>query len=43
LDVFLAGIIEGMLEQATREKWQVDEVKCLANGDDFCEFACRRV
>jgi len=42
LDVFLAGIIEGMLKQATGEKWQVDEVKCLANGDEWCEFSCRK-
>jgi len=43
LDVFLAGIIEGALRQATGEKWQVDETKCLANGDDFCEFSCNKV
>jgi len=34
---------EKMLKQATDEKWQVDEVKCLANGDDYCEFSCRKV
>lgn len=43
LDVFLAGIIEGTLDQATGNKWRVDETKCLANGDDHREFVCRRV
>ena len=43
LDVFLAGIIEGILNQATDEKWRVDEIKCLANGDDYCEFAARKM
>ena len=42
LDVFLAGLIEGTLNQATGEKWNVDETKCLANGDDCCEFIGRR-
>ena len=42
LDTFLAGIIEGALNQSTGEKWQVNETKCLANGDDYCEFTCRR-
>ncbi len=41
LDTFLAGIIEGALTQATGEKWGVDETKCLASGDDHCEFLCR--
>ena len=43
LDVFLAGIIEGMLNPATGEKWRVDETKCLANGDEYCEFTCKRL
>ena len=43
LDVFLTGIIEGMLNKATDEKWQVEETKCIANGDDYCEFRCRQV
>ncbi|MFH1836163.1 MAG: 4-vinyl reductase [Methanobacteriota archaeon] len=42
-DKNLAGIIKGMLKQATGEKWQVEEAKCLANGDEYCEFACRKV
>jgi len=42
LDVFLAGIIEGVLNQATGEKWQVNETKCLANGNEYCEFTCQR-
>ncbi|MFH1721938.1 MAG: V4R domain-containing protein [Candidatus Altiarchaeota archaeon] len=43
LDVFLAGIIEGVLCEAMGEKWRVEETKCLANGDDFCEFSCKRL
>jgi len=43
LDVFLAGIIEGLLKKSTSEKWSVEEVKCLANGDDYCEFMCKQV
>ncbi|MBD3387469.1 MAG: hypothetical protein GF414_00850 [Candidatus Altiarchaeales archaeon] len=42
LDIFLAGIIEGVLCQATSEKWQVSETKCLANGDEHCEFICKK-
>ena len=42
LDVFLAGIIEGALNQTTGDKWRVEETKCIANGDDYCEFTCRR-
>lgn len=43
LDVFLAGIIEGVLCQASGEKWRVEESKCLANGDEYCEFLCKCV
>lgn len=43
LDVFLAGIIEGMLNLATEEKWRVEETKCLANGDELCEFECKNL
>lgn len=41
LDAFIAGIIEGALTQATNQKWQVEETKCLANGNDHCEFVCK--
>ena len=40
LDTFIAGIIEGTIKQATGEKWTVEETKCLANGDKYCEFKC---
>ena len=43
LCIFLAGLIEGTLNQATREKWNVDETKCLANGDECCEFMAKRM
>lgn len=42
LDIFLAGIIEGILNQATEERWDVEETKCLANGDEHCEFTCKK-
>jgi predicted hydrocarbon binding protein len=41
LDTFIAGIIEGVLKEATNQKWNVEETKCLANGDDYCEFVCK--
>jgi predicted hydrocarbon binding protein len=41
LDLFLAGMIEGLLKESTGGDWQVDETKCLANGDDYCEFTCK--
>jgi len=43
LDTFLAGIIEGALNQATDEKWQVEETKCIADGDSHCEFRCKQI
>jgi len=43
LDVFLEGIIEGLLKKSTGEKWSVEETKCLANGDEYCEFMCKQV
>lgn len=42
LDTFIAGIIEGALNQATNQKWQVEETKCIAKGDDICEFICKQ-
>jgi predicted hydrocarbon binding protein len=41
LDIFIAGMIEGVLKQATNQPWQVEETKCIANGDTFCEFICK--
>jgi len=41
LCIFLAGIIEGALTQATGERWNVDETKCIADGDGCCEFRCK--
>ena len=43
LDTWLAGLIEGLLSQATGERWLAAETKCLANGDEHCEFACKRI
>ncbi|VVB54243.1 Uncharacterised protein [uncultured archaeon] len=41
LDLFIAGIIEGLLVQSTGERWQVDEKLCIANGDGCCEFTAK--
>jgi predicted hydrocarbon binding protein len=41
LDSFIAGLFEGALKASSGKKWAVDEVKCLANGDDHCEFLCQ--
>lgn len=43
LDTFIAGIIEGALNQATDQRWHVEETKCIANGDNHCEFKCKRI
>jgi len=40
LDTFITGIIEGALRQATNQGWIVEEIKCIANGDPYCEFRC---
>jgi len=42
LDTFIAGIIEGALKESTKQKWIVEEIKCIANGDDYCEFTCKK-
>lgn len=41
LDLFPAGLIEGILSQATEKKWTIEETRCIANGEDYCEFQCR--
>ena len=41
LCVFLGGIMEGVLNKATGTKWIVEETKCTANGDPYCEFQCQ--
>ncbi|MFH1054768.1 MAG: V4R domain-containing protein [Candidatus Altiarchaeota archaeon] len=40
LDIFIAGIIEGALKEATKQKWSVEETRCIAKGDKTCEFNC---
>lgn len=41
LDIFIAGIIEGALKQATDKKWQVEEAICMASGGEYCEFIAK--
>lgn len=36
---FEAGIIAGFYSKLSNKKAMVKEEKCLANGDDYCEFA----
>jgi predicted hydrocarbon binding protein len=43
LCIFLAGIIEGALNKATGQKWDVSEMKCLASGFPECEFWCKKL
>jgi len=38
---FIAGILEGAPHRSSREDWMVKETKCIANGDEYCEFECR--
>ncbi|MFB6089376.1 MAG: V4R domain-containing protein, partial [Candidatus Aenigmatarchaeota archaeon] len=38
LCIFLAGIMEGILNVSTGEKWDVNERKCIATGFPECEF-----
>jgi len=42
LDLFPAGMMEGIISQATKQKWTVEETKCLANGDNHCEFILKK-
>jgi predicted hydrocarbon binding protein len=41
LDLYSAGLIEGILNQATNQRWNTEETKCIANGDEHCEFTCK--
>ena len=41
LDTHISGIIEGALKQSTGQNWSVDETRCIANGDEYCEFRCK--
>ena len=38
----MRGIIAGLLEVLTGKKVKVKEVKCVAKGDDYCEFVAER-
>ncbi|RLI89142.1 MAG: hypothetical protein DRO62_02255 [Candidatus Altiarchaeales archaeon] len=43
LCISLAGFIEGALNEATDQKWEVTETKCIANGHPNCEFQCKLI
>jgi len=43
LDLFPAGIIEGILKQATNENWTAEETQCKAQGHENCEIVCKIV
>ena len=43
MDVYIAGLIEGALNQATKQRWEVKEMKCVAMGYQHCEFECKRI
>jgi len=40
---FTKGIIEGFLEALTGDRWDAEEVECLAMGSDRCTFIIQRV
>jgi len=35
-------VIEGYLEAATGERWDAEEVECLAMGSERCAFIIQR-
>jgi len=39
---FTKGVIEGYLETATGERWDAEEVECLAMGSERCTFIIQR-
>ncbi len=43
LCIFLAGIVEGGITEATKKEWIVTETQCTANGDPLCEFECKSI
>ena len=36
------GALKGILEELTYTTWDVEEVKCIANGDPVCQFIARK-
>ena len=40
-DYISAGVFAGMLEFVTKKKLICEEVKCIARGDEYCEFIVR--
>ncbi|MDD1778745.1 MAG: 4-vinyl reductase, partial [Candidatus Helarchaeota archaeon] len=37
-DAMVAGVVAGIIEFITKQKINCYEVKCIAKGDDICEF-----
>lgn len=37
-DAMVAGVVAGIIEFITKQKINCHEVKCIAKGDDICEF-----
>jgi predicted hydrocarbon binding protein len=37
-DAMVAGVVAGIIEFITKQKIVCHEVKCIAKGDDYCEF-----
>jgi predicted hydrocarbon binding protein len=42
LDLFIAGISEGAIQQARGKKYAVKESQCVANGDGHCEIIAKK-
>ena len=38
VDVLIESGLRGILEEITGKEWTCEETKCIAKGDDYCEF-----
>ena len=43
LCIFLAGLMEGVLNKSTEKKWSVDEIQCIASGYSKCKFMAKPI
>ncbi|WXG40328.1 MAG: V4R domain-containing protein [Candidatus Freyarchaeum deiterrae] len=43
VDVLIEGSLLGLVEEITGKKWVCKETKCIAMGDDYCEFELAQI
>jgi len=43
VDPYLAGVLAGVVESLLNRPFRCTETRCMAKGDDYCGFECRRV